>query len=123
MTPITPRCTRPPRTNRLGIRYSTSRSGRATASSASTSATTCSSNRTGGVMPHIASGPILQPLTALGRISLVLLALVAAGRAVASDHADPIVNNRLEAGITDLFAFPTTKDGLWRIKKAMMDGK
>lgn len=67
-------------------------------------------------MPHIASGPIIPPLTTLGRFGLVLAVLSLAGRAEASDHADPIFNDRLEAGITDLFAFPTTKDRLWRTK-------
>jgi hypothetical protein len=40
---------------------------------------------------------------------LALLAL--AELATASDHADPTFNKRLEAGITDLFAFPT-KNGV-----------
>jgi hypothetical protein len=39
------------------------------------------------------------------------LSLTSGPAARASDHADPIFNRRLEAGITDLFAFPT-KNGL-----------
>lgn len=75
-------------------------------------------------MSPIAAGSIVPPLTCLGKLGLLLVILFLGGRAEASDHADPIFNDRLEAGITDLFVFPTTKDRLWRKKtNGKSDGK
>ncbi|HSQ57292.1 MAG TPA: hypothetical protein VLM40_16340 [Gemmata sp.] len=51
-----------------------------------------------------------------------IFALLLVGGARASDHADPIFNRRMEAGITDLFAFPA-KDGLRMTPEKGKDGK